>query len=196
VLLFLIAGRETTAMTLACTLVQLALAPQWQTTVREEITERLDGRAPSADEVLQLKWTDRFLRESMWLFPGAHGMNRSTRNDEIINGYNIPAGSWLEVSIWGIHHSAAVWPEPEIFDPRRFDVPAGQFPGGHRYAWMPFGAGPRACIGMQIAMLEIPIVIAAILQAFVVETPLSSVPLHAAITVLPSAALPLQLLPL
>jgi cytochrome P450 len=58
---------------------------------------------------------------------------------------------------------------------------------------MPFGAGPRACVGMQIAMLEIPIVIAAILQAFVLETPLSSVPLHAAITVLPSAALPLQL---
>jgi cytochrome P450 len=61
---------------------------------------------------------------------------------------------------------------------------------------MPFGAGPRACIGMQIAMLEIPIVIAAILQAFVLETSLSSVPLHAAITVLPSAALPLQLRPL
>ena len=57
---------------------------------------------------------------------------------------------------------------------------------------MPFGAGPRACIGMQIAMLEIPIVIAAVLQSFMLETPLTSVPLHAAITVLPSAALPLR----
>jgi cytochrome P450 len=196
VLLFLIAGRETTAVTLACTLLQLALAPQWQTTLREEILEQLHGSMPSAEEVHQLEWTDRFLRESMRLYPAAHGMNRSTREDEILGGYHIPAGSWVEVSVWGIHHSPAVWHEPEIFDPRRFDVPAGQFPGGHRYAWMPFGAGPRACIGMQIAMLEIPIVIAAILQAFVLETPLSSVPLHAAITVLPSAALPLQLRPL
>jgi cytochrome P450 len=196
VLLFLIAGRETTAVTLACTLIQLALASQWQTTVREEIVERLHGRMPSAAEVPQLEATDRFLRESMRLYPAAHGMNRSTRNDEIVGGYHIPAGSWLEVSVWGIHHSPAVWHEPEVFDPRRFDVSAGQFPGGHRYAWMPFGAGPRACIGMQIAMLEIPIVIAAVLQAFVLETPLSSVPLHAAITVLPSAALPLQLRPL
>jgi cytochrome P450 len=196
VLLFLIAGRETTSVTLACTLLQLALAPQWQMTLREEIVERLHGRMPLAEEVPQLEWTDRFLRESMRLYPAAHGMNRSTLNDEILAGYHIPAGSWLEVSIWGIHHSPAVWHEPEIFDPRRFDVPAGQFPGGHRNAWMPFGAGPRACIGMQIAMLEIPIVIAAILQAFVLDTPLSSVPLHAAITVLPSAALPLQLRPL
>ena len=196
VLLFLIAGRETTAVTLACTLMQLALAPQWQTTLREEIFERLHGDAPSAAEIPQLVSTDRFLRESMRLYPGAHGMNRSTRSDEILGGYRIPAGSWVEVSVWGIHHSPAVWPEPEVFDPLRFDVPTGQLPGGHRYAWMPFGAGPRACIGMQIAMLEIPIVIAAILQAFVLETPLSSVPLHAAITVLPSAALPLRLRPL
>jgi cytochrome P450 len=195
VLLFLIAGRETTAMTLACTLAQLALTPQWQTTVREEIIERLDGRAPLPEEIPELQRTDRFLRESMRLYPGAHGMNRSTRDEEIIEGYLVPAGSWIEVSIWGIHHSAAVWPEPEVFDPRRFDVPAGQFPGGHRYAWMPFGAGPRACIGMQIAMLEIPIVIAAVLQAFTLKTALISIPVHAAITLQPTGALPLRLQP-
>jgi cytochrome P450 len=51
-----------------------------------------------------LVWTDRVLRESMRLYPGAHGMNRSTRKDEILGGYQIPAGSWVEVSVWGIHH--------------------------------------------------------------------------------------------
>jgi cytochrome P450 len=193
VLLFLIAGRETTAMTLACTLLQLALEPRWQTILREEITDQQHGEAPSAEDIPQLVWTDRFLRESMRLFPSAHGMNRSTRADEIVGRYHVPEGSWLEVSVWGIHHSAAVWHQPEVFDPRRFDVPAGQFAGGHRYAWMPFGAGPHACIGMQIAMLEIPIVIAAVLQAFVLETPLTSIPVHAAITLQPTGPLPLRL---
>ena len=193
VLLFLIAGRETTAMTLACTLAQLALRPEWQTKLREEIRERLDGRAPSAEEVAQLEWTDHFLHECMRLFPGAYGMNRSTRDDEVLAGYHIPAGSWVEVSMWGIHHSAAVWHEPEVFDPRRFDVPTRQFPGSHRYAWMPFGAGPRGCIGMQIAMLEIPIVMASVLQAFTLETQLASIPVHAAITLQPTGSLPLQL---
>ena len=141
VLLFLIAGRETTAMTLACTLAQLALRPEWQTKLREEIRERLDGRAPSAEEVAQLEWTDHFLHECMRLFPGAYGMNRSTRDDEVLAGYHIPAGSWVEVSMWGIHRSAAVWHEPEVFDPRRFDVPTRQFPGSHRYAWMPSARG-------------------------------------------------------
>ena len=193
VLLFLIAGRETTAMTLACTLAQLALTPEWQMKLRAEITERLHGRAPTADDIAQLEWTDRFLRECMRLFPGAYGMNRSTRDDEVIAGYHIPAGSWVEVSMWGMHHSAAVWPDPEVFDPRRFDVPPRQFPGSHRYAWMPFGAGPRGCIGMQIAMLEIPIVIAAVLQAFTLETQLTSIPVHAAITLQPTGSLSLQL---
>ena len=98
--------------------------------------------------------------------------------------------------MWGIHHSAASWPEPEVFDPERFDVPARQFPGSHRYAWMPFGAGPRGCIGMQIAMLEIPIVIATVLQSFALETPLTSIRVHAAITLQPTGSLPLQLQPI
>ena len=112
---------------------------------------------------------------------------------QILGGYRIPAGAWVEVSPWGVHHSPAVWPDPQRFDPRRFDVPAGAFPGGHRYAWFPFGAGPRACIGMQIALLEVQIVIATILQSYTITTPLTATPVHAAITLLPTGALPIQL---
>ena len=91
--------------------------------------ERLHGRAPSAEEVPQLERTGHFLRESMRLYPGAHGMNRSTRDDEILGGYHIPAGSWVEVSVWGIHHSPAVWPEPEVFDPRALRRSGRTVPG-------------------------------------------------------------------
>ena len=192
-MLFLLAGHDTTSVTLACTLVQLALSPDWQEILRDEVDTSLAGQPPSAANVDQLVWTGRAIRESMRLYPAAHGMARSTHRDEVLGGYRIPAGSWVEVSPWGVHHSPEVWPDPGRFDPRRFDVQPGQFPGGHRYAWFPFGAGPRACIGMQIASLEVQIVIAAILQAFTITTPLATTPVHAAITLLPTGALPVQL---
>ena len=93
VLLFLIAGRETTAMTLACTLPQLALTPQWQTKLRAEIAERLHGRMPRAEEVGQLERTGRFVHESMRLYPGAYGMNRSTRDAEVLGW--LPHPGWI-----------------------------------------------------------------------------------------------------
>jgi cytochrome P450 len=193
VMLFLLAGHDTTAVTLACTLVQLALSPDWQEILREEIDTSLAGQPPTAANVDQLVWTGRAIREAMRLYPAAHGMARSTNRGEVLDGYRIPAGSWVEVSAWGVHHSPAVWKDPDRFDPRRFEVQPGHFPGGHRSAWFPFGAGPRACIGMQVATLEVQIIIAAILQAFTISTPLAVTPVHAAITLMPTGALPIQL---
>ena len=192
-MLFLLAGHDTTSVTLACTLVQLALAPEWQAILQEEVDTTLAGRPPDAGDVEQLPWTGRAVREMMRLYPAAHGMARSTLGDEVLDGYRIPAGAWVEVSAWGVHRSPAVWPDPDRFDPRRFDVPPGQYPGGHRYAWFPFGSGPRACIGMQIATLEVQILLATILQSFTISTPLAALPVHAAITLLPTGALPIQL---
>ena len=193
ILLFLIAGFDTTAFTLACTLVQLALAPSWQTRIRDELSSELGGRALGAADLARLPWSGRVVRECMRLYPPAHGMARSTATDEVLDGYLIPAGSWVEVSPWGVHHSPDVWTDPNTFDPSRFDVPSGQPPGGHRYAWFPFGAGPRACIGMQLALLEVEIVLSTILQHFQVTTTLPSIPVHAAITLQPTGALPIQL---
>jgi cytochrome P450 len=128
----------------------------------------------------------------MRLYPAAHSIGRSPREDEVLNGYRIPAGATMVVSPWAVHRSPKVWSDPEAFDPRRFDVPAGQFPGGHRYAWFPFGAGPHSCVGMQLAMMEAPIVLATVLQAYRVTTSLASIPLKAAITLHPATPLPVQ----
>lgn len=195
VLIFLLAGLETTAMTLACTLTELARTDRWQTILREEARQQLPGGPPTAADVARMPWLGRVIRESMRLRPAAHGMARSARHQEVIAGYRIPSGAWLEVSPWGVHHSPLVWDDPESFDPRRFDVPSGSFPGGHRNAWFPFGTGPRACIGQQLAMLEMQIVLTTILQTFTLTTPLTTTPVHAAITLQPSKVLPIRAAP-
>ena len=193
VLIFLLAGHDTTASTLACLLVELARAPQWQQTVRDELDQRLAGQVVNADDLADLPWTLRAVREAMRLYPAAHSIGRSNANDEILNGYRIAAGSAIIISPWAIHRSPKIWPDPDTFDPRRFDVPAGQFPGGHKYAWFPFGAGPHACVGMQLAMLEIPVVLATILQTYRLSTTVSSIPLEAAISLHPAEPLPVHL---
>ena len=192
-LVFLLAGHDTTGSTLACLLVELARSPQWQAILREEVHRVLGGRPPTAEDIPHLVWTGRAVREAMRMYPAAHTIGRSAKKDEILNGFHIPAGSILLLSSWAVHHSPTIWPDPDTFDPRRFDVPVGEFPGGHRHAWFPFGAGPRACVGMQLAMVEVPLVLAAIISAFSLSTELTSIPVDPAISLHPASALPVTL---
>ena len=195
VLIFLLAGHDTTASTLACLLVELARAPEWQQTLRDEIDRGLAGPVVGPDDLPDLPWTLRAVREAMRLYPAAHSIGRSTTANEVLLGYRIPAGSAVVITPWAVHRSPKIWPDPDTFDPRRFDVPAGQFPGGHKYAWFPFGAGPHACIGMQLAMLETPIVLATILQNYRLSTGVQTIPLEAAVTLRPAEPLPVHLQP-
>ena len=194
-MLFLLAGHDTTSVTLTCVLLLLALHPEWQQRLYEEVERVLGGRPPTYQDLPHLRWTGRAVREAMRLFPAAHGVGRSPRDDQLLGGYRIPADAWVEVSIWGTHHSARVWPDPERFDPTRFDLPDDAHPGGHRYAYLPFGAGPRACVGSTIALTEVQITVAAVLQAYVIETPVPNIPVHAAITLLPTGQVPITLSP-
>lgn len=195
VLIFLLAGHDTTASTLACALIELARSADWQQAVRDEVDQLLGGRAATAADADNLPWTGRVVREAMRLYPAAHSINRSPAQDETLDGYRIPANSSVTISPWTVHRAPEVWRDPETFDPRRFDVPAGQFPGGHKYAWFPFGAGRRACIGSQLALLEVTLVLATILQAYRVETSVQTVPLVAAVTLHPAVPLPIRLVP-
>ncbi|HET9649859.1 MAG TPA: cytochrome P450 [Microlunatus sp.] len=193
VLIFLLAGHDTTASTLACLLVELARAPEWQHTLRDELDQVLADRVVTAGDLAALPWTGRAVREAMRLYPAAHSIGRSNTHEEMLNGYRIPAGSAVVVSPWTIHRSPKIWADPQTFDPQRFDLPTGQVPGGHKYAWFPFGAGPHACIGMQLAMLETSIVLATILQTYRLSTSLMSIPLQAAISLHPADPLPVRI---
>src|SRR5664279_4352824 len=194
VLIFLLAGHETTATTLACSLVELARSPEWQAVVTTELAEVLGHRPPTGADVPALTWTERVTREALRLYPPGHAIGRRARQEDVLCGYRIPAGAAVVISPWAIHRSPRNWPDPGTFDPRRFDVPDGAFPGGHRHAWLPFGAGPHTCVGMQLALLEAPIVLATILQSCRLTTELSRIPLRAAVTLRPATPLPLQVL--
>lgn len=188
VLIFLLAGHETTASTLACGLVELARSPHWQSVVHDELDTI--GRPPGSADLPQLAWTGRVVRESLRMYPAAHTLGRRAVADETLCGYAIPAGSDVLISPWVLHRSPRIWPEPDRFDPARFDLPDGVLPGGSKYAWLPFGAGPHTCVGMQLAMTEAPLVLAGLLRRFELTTDLTTVPLIAAVSLRPAAPLP------
>ena len=159
---------------LPCTLAQLALLRVADQTARGDCrTSWLPGRAPTAEDVATAG-VDRPVSARMHeALSGCVRHEPSTGTIETLAGCHIRLDPGSRCRC-GIHHSAAVWPEPEVFDPRRFDVPARQFPGSHRYAMDALRRRARACIAGTDRMLEIPIVIAAVLQSFVLETPLTS----------------------
>lgn len=192
VMLFLLAGHDTTSVALTCALLLLALHPSWQERVRDEVDGALDGRPPVAADLPRMPWTARVVQEAMRLYPPAHGAGRAAQGDQLLGGCRVPAGAWVELSTWGVHHSARVWSDPESFDPSRFDVAEGERPGGHRCAYLPFGVGPRACIGSTIALTEIQLTLTTVLQTYVVATPLRRIPVHAAITLLPTGRVPVE----
>lgn len=189
VLVFLLAGHETTATALACGLVEVARHPQWQEVLHAEVDAVLRGRLAAAADLPRLVWTDRLVREVLRLYPSAHTVGRYAPAGDVVLGHHLPPGATVVVSPWVTHRSPALWPDPERFDPERFAAPR---PGGHRYAWFPFGAGPRACIGAQLALTEATLGLATLLQAYRLDTEVTSIPLAAGITLRPSGPLPVR----
>lgn len=152
-LIFLLAGHETTSISLTFALHLLGEHPEVQQSVRDEVDAVLGDRSPTPAEVHSaLPLTTGVLKETMRLFPAAPFTGRRTVEDVEVAGYRIPAGSDVVLTTWNIHRRPELWPDPERFDPTRFTD--GSDHSRHRYAWMPFGAGPRACIGQHFSMLE------------------------------------------
>jgi cytochrome P450 len=167
VLVFLLAGHETTAGALTFTLHQLGLHP--------EIQDRVAG-----DETL----ARAALMEGMRLYPPAYGTERYAADDTEVAGRGIPAGTTLMMSPYVTHRHPEFWPDPERFDPDRFV-------GEHdrpRYAYFPFGGGPRSCIGEHFAMVEATVLLRVLLARYRVESLDRQVPLQVHITLRPADA--------
>ncbi|MDX6324721.1 MAG: hypothetical protein QOK15_1075, partial [Nocardioidaceae bacterium] len=191
VLVFLLAGHDTTATTLACTLAELARRQDWQQQVRDELARELGDRRPTAEDLPRLALTGRFVREAMRLYPASHSLGRAPVHDEVLGGYHLPAGSSVVVYSYALHRSADHWDQPDVFDPGRYDVAEGQAALRQKQAWMVFGAGPHSCVGANLAAVETTVVLATILQHVRLTTDLDSVPVHAEITLKPTGELPL-----
>lgn len=162
VLIFLLAGHETTSTALTYTLRLLGRHPDVQEKVRTEVDAV--GGVPTAEQATTLTYTTMVLKEAMRLYPSAPMIGRSCVADDQIGGYLIPAGADLVVSPWMTHRHPAFWDEPARFNPERFTPEREK--ARHRYAWYPFGGGPRACIGQYFSMLESTVALAGLVQNF------------------------------
>jgi cytochrome P450 len=166
VTLFL-AGHETTSQALTWAIYLLATHPGVAQQLYREIDGALGGRAATIDDLPSLPYTGQVIDEAMRLYPPVYTVGRRASEDTEIGGYPVPAGSEVMLWIYLTHHDPRWWPEPEAFRPERFAP--GADAGRPRLAYLPFGAGPRACVGKTFATLEAQLLLATLLGSLSFE---------------------------
>nr|WP_272923945.1 cytochrome P450 [Streptomyces sp. SID3343] len=162
VLTMVMAGHETTAKALSWTVHVLDRHPEHAAAVRAELATVLGGRVPRAADLPRLDLTRRCLEEAIRLYPPVWLISRRAATADVLDGYDVPAGTLVCISPWTLHRHPAVWDAPEEFRPERFTAAARQARPGHAY--VPFGGGPRVCIGQSFATTEAVLVLATVLQ--------------------------------
>ena len=158
------AGHETTAQALAWTWYLLSLHPAVEGKLHDELNAVLNGRTPRHEDLANLRYVRMVIEESMRLYPPAHTMAREPIRDDHLLGHRIPAGALVLIVPWLLHRKQSLWPEPHRFDPERF-APDRALTRA-RFAYIPFGAGPRICIGAAFAMTEAMLILATIAQRY------------------------------
>ncbi len=169
VLIFLLAGHETTSTALTFTLHLLGRHPSVQRRVREEVSAVVGDRTPTAQDAPALAYTAMVLKEAMRLYPPAPLLGRRAVSDDQVCGYHIPAGTDVLLAPWVVHRHPEFWDEPGRFEPERFTPEREK--ARHRYAWCPFGGGPRGCMGQHFSMLESVIALAVLVRDFEFSAP-------------------------
>jgi cytochrome P450 len=195
-----IAGHETVASCLTWTLLLLARHPQVQDRLAAELDALPAGPAPGWAELGALPFTRAVVDEALRLYPPAWVITRRALEDDVLDGVAVPAGTLVVLSPWLLHRREQSWPDPLRFDPDRFlstgtGTNAGR--GATRGDYVPFGAGPRLCIGRDVALVQAVLILATLLRGRRVVRPDAAAPVHvdALVTLRPRGGLPLRLVP-
>lgn len=158
------AGHETTALCLSWTLYLLSQHPEIDARLRQEVAQVLGGKTPTFEDLPNMPYTRMVIDESMRLYPPAWVIERKAIGDDVLGGYHIPAGTTLGISQYATHRHLKFWENPEVFDPQRFrpDLVKER----PRFAYFPFGGGPRICLGANFALLEAQLALPMMVQRF------------------------------
>ena len=160
----LLAGHETTASTLSWTWYLLSTHPEAAAAIHAEAVEVLGDRTPDHEDLARLPYTTTVIQETMRLYPPVWGLTRKSVKADVIDGYRVPAGADVMISPYTLHRHPGFWPEPNEFRPGRFASSAT--PVSNRYAYIPFGAGPRVCVGSHLGMMEATLIAAMVARDF------------------------------
>jgi cytochrome P450 len=194
VMTLVLAGFETTANALSWTLYLLAKHPEVAEKLEEEASRVLGGRIATFEDLPRLEYTERVLQESLRLYPPAWVFERAAVEADEVGGYSIPAGTTIAVCPYALHRNPAYWENPETFDPDRFLPERSE--ARSRFAYLPFGDGPRICIGKSFAMMEAKIVLAMMASAFHLQLAgEDGVEVDPGITLRPKNGMPMTLTP-
>jgi cytochrome P450 len=157
-----IAGHDTSTALLAWTLYLLGSQPRVQPALQAESAALPTDLPPTPEQVESLTYFKQVIDESLRLYPPIHVGNRMAAQDQSLCGYAIPQGERVMLSIYATHHDQTHWPEPERFDPGRFAPGQAHAP----YTYLPFGGGPRNCLGANFAQVEAKVVLARLFQRY------------------------------
>ena len=194
VMTLFLAGHETTALTLSWAWYLLAQNPEVEKNFHAELDEVLEGRLPTVADMPRLKYTEKIAKESMRLYPPAYGVGREAIQEFELGGYRIPARAQLFMFQWVTQRDSRFFSEPNRFYPERWtEELTNSLP---KYAYFPFGGGPRACIGNYFAMMEVVLLLATIGQRFRFSLlPDHQVSLMPAMSLRPAGGIPVRVAP-
>lgn len=192
VVTLMLAGHDTSAHALTWTLYLLATHPEVESRLTGHLAEHLNGAPATAADLPHLPYLKQVVQEAMRMYPPVWAVARRAERKVTFGEHVLPANAYVAVVAWALHRHPEFWPDPDRFDPNRFDPDRAK--ARHSYCYLPFGAGPRTCIGAGMAMLEIQLVLAQSLQRFKLQVvPDHPIETLAKVTLRPRYGMPVTL---